>query len=160
MTTPPLYEIRPITLATAKEFVTAHHRHNKAPTGHKFSIGLYYGEGLVGVAVVGRPIARHLDNGLTAEVTRTCTLGDRNANSRLYAAAWRAAKAMGYTKMITYTQADETGASLRAAGFVLTEELPARKSWSESSVKMKSKKDPVGNGGVPRRRWEIKTSKG
>ncbi len=69
---------------------------------------------------------------------------------------WRAAKAMGYQRCITYTQADESGASLRAAGFVRVKELPPRKSWAESSVALRSKRDPVGNGGVPRVLWEIR----
>lgn len=76
----------------------------------------------------------------------------------LYGAAWRAAKALGYTRMITYTQHTESGASLKAAGFIKQAELPARKSWAESSKKLKSARDPVGSGGVARQRWEIKTS--
>jgi hypothetical protein len=74
----------------------------------------------------------------------------------LYGASWRAAKAMGYRRMITYTQADESGASLRAAGFVLVKTLEPRKSWAESSVALKGIRDPVGNGGVARCLWEIR----
>lgn len=149
--------ISPISLKAAQDFVAQHHRHNKPPVGHKFSIGLKNSDGdLIGVATAGRPVARHFDDGLTLEVNRTCTTGERNANSALYGAVWRAAKAMGYHRIITYTQADESGASLRAAGFVRIKELPARKSWAESSVKMKDKRDPVGNGGVARVLWEIK----
>lgn len=147
--------IVPITLKTAKAFVTEHHRHNRAPTGWKFGVGLSLDGMLVGVATAGRPIARHLDDGFTLEVNRTCTQGHKNANSMLYGAVWRAAKAMGYAKAITYTQADETGASLRGAGWVKVKELPPRKSWAESSVKHKAAKDPVGNGGVARVMWEI-----
>lgn len=147
----------PITLKQAKDFVTSFHRHNKAPVGHKFSIGLANDNGeLIGVATAGRPVARALDDGLTIEVNRTCTLGDRNANSMLYGAVWRAAKAMGYTRIITYTQADESGESLRAAGFVKVKDLPPRGSWADSSVKLKDTRDAVGNGGVARIRWEIK----
>lgn len=104
----------------------------------------------------GRPVARHFDDGLTLEVNRTCTTGERNANSALYGAIWRAAKAMGYVRCITYTQANESGASLRAAGFVQVKELPARKGWAASSVALKDKRDPIGNGGVPRVLWEIR----
>lgn len=130
--------ISPITLKMAKDFVAQHHRHNKPPTGHKFSIGLRSDDGvLLGVATAGRPVARHFDDGFTLEINRTCTTGERNANSALYGAVWRAAKAMGYRRVITYTQADESGASLRAAGFVRVKELPARKSWSESSYYLK-----------------------
>lgn len=148
----------PITLRKAKSFITSHHRHNKPPTGHKFSIGLQDDSGeLIGVATAGRPVARHFDDGLTLEVNRTCTLGDRNANSMLYGAIWRCAKAMGYHRVITYTQADESGASLRGAGWVKVKELEPRKSWAESTQgELKDKRDPIGNGGVARVLWEIR----
>jgi hypothetical protein len=145
----------PVTLRKACAFVLAHHRHNAPPRGHKFSIGIEHDGELVGVAVAGRPVARAFDDGFTLEVNRTCTDGTRNANSMLYGAIWRAAKAMGYVKLITYTQADECGASLKAAGWRRVKELPARGSWAESSVKLKALRDAQGNGGIPRVRWEI-----
>jgi len=148
--------LHPITLKEAKQFVADHHRHNKPPTGWKFGVGLKVGDDLVGVATAGRPVARHYDDGLTLEVNRTCTDGTPNANSQLYGAIWRAAKAMGYMRCITYTQTDETGASLRAAGWTKVKELPPRKSWAESSVARRDKRDPVGNGGVARVLWEIR----
>lgn len=149
--------VRPITLRAAKLFVAEHHRHNKPPTGWKFGVGLIDNAGtLIGVATAGRPVARHFDDGLTLEVNRTCTDGTRNANSMLYGAVWRAGRAMGYERCITYTQAEETGASLRAAGFIRVRELPARSSWAGATAgPMKSKRDPVGNGGVPRVLWQI-----
>lgn len=146
----------PITFKQARLFVLKHHRHNKPPVGWKFGIGLQLNESLVGVATAGRPIARHYDDGLTLEVNRTCTDGTLNANSMLYGAVWRAAKAMGYRRCITYTQADESGVSLRAAGWIKVKSLEARKSWSESSVALKDKRDPVGNGGVSRILWECR----
>ncbi|UBM89448.1 hypothetical protein LB478_14230 [Klebsiella pneumoniae] len=121
--------IVPVTFRRACEFVQAIHRHNKPPRGHKFSIGLENNGDLVGVAMAGRPIARHFDDGLTLEVNRTCTDGTRNANSMLYGAVRRAAWGMGYRRIITYTQADESGASLRAAGFSLVKTISARRSW-------------------------------
>jgi len=149
-------EIVPITLKAAKVFIAEHHRHNKPPTGHKFSIGLEKDGELIGVACAGRPVARHFDDGRTLEVNRTCTLGEKNANSMLYGAIWRCAKAMGYKRAITYIQADECGASLRAVGWVKVKEIEPRKSWAESSVKLKDKKCPIGNGGVARVLWEIR----
>lgn len=151
----------PVTFRQACAFVSRLHRHNKPPRGHKFSIGLMDGDNLVGVAMVGRPIARALDDGFTVEVNRTCTDGTRNANSMLYGAAWRAAKAMGYTRAITYTQADETGASLRAAGWRKVKELDARKSWAGSTKDARliyMRTDLFGEGSVgdtPRVFWEI-----
>lgn len=112
-----MLEICPITLQEANAFVEQHHRHHKPVTGHKFSIGCTDGEEIVGVAIVGRPVSRHLDDGWTLEVTRLCTDGSRNACSMLYAAAWRAARAMGYHKLITHILDSENGASLKAAGW-------------------------------------------
>lgn len=154
-------KIIPVTFKSACAFVKALHRHNNPPVGHKFSIGLQRDdERLIGVAMAGRPVARHFDDGLTLEVNRTCTDGTPNANSMLYGAVWRAAKAMGYMRCITYTQQDESGSSLRAAGWVKVKELPARKSWAESTANdaLRSMRDPVGNGGVQRVLWEIKVT--
>ena len=108
----------PVSLKDANAFVAAHHRHHKPTRGHKFSIGCAAEGRLVGVAIMGRPVSRYLDNGLTLEVTRLCTTDEKNACSMLYAAAARAAKAMGYRKIITYTLDSEPGASLRAAGWM------------------------------------------
>lgn len=149
--------ITPITFREARDFVQALHRHNKPPVGHKFSIGLRDSVGnLVGVAMAGRPVARHFDDGLTLEVNRTCTDGTPNANSMLYGAVRRAAWGMGYRRIITYTQSSESGASLRAVGFVMVKSLPARGGWSESSVKRREGRDPVGSGGVERQLWEVR----
>jgi hypothetical protein len=111
-------EICPITLRAAQSFVREHHRHNDPPHGHKFSIGLTEDGELIGVVTVGQPIARLQCDGFTAEITRCCVLeGHPNANSKLYGAAVRAAQAMGYRRIITYTLPSESGASLKAAGF-------------------------------------------
>lgn len=149
-----------MTFRQACAFVADLHRHNKPPRGHKFSVGLFDSARMVGVAMAGRPVARAFDDGLTLEINRTCTDGTRNANSMLYGACWRAAKAMGYRRAITYTQADECGASLRAAGFVKVKDLPARPSWADESVKLKALRDPIGNGGVARVLWELRAAVG
>lgn len=116
-----MLEIVPITLEEANEFIARNHRHHRPVIGHKFSIGCQEGTGdnehICGVAIVGRPVSRHLDNGWTLEVTRCCTDGTRNACSALYGAAWRAAKALGYKKLITYTLNTESGSSLKGAGW-------------------------------------------
>lgn len=150
-------ELVPITLKQAKEFVGAHHRHNKPPVGWKFGVGVKQNGVLVGVVTAGRPVARMLDDGYTLEVNRTCTDGTRNANSKLYGAIWAAAKALGYKKCITYTQHDESGASLKAVGWTREKELQPRKSWAESTKdeNLKASRDPIGTGGVARIRWSI-----
>lgn len=94
--------LTPINLKTANAFVQQYHRHHKPTRGHKFSIGVSENGALVGVAICGRPVARRLDDGYTLEVNRLCTNGTPNACSILYAAAYRAARAMGYNKVITY----------------------------------------------------------
>ena len=111
-------EIVPLTLAEARRYVADHHRHNEPPVGHRFSIGLSRDGALVGVVIAGHPVARKADDGRTIELVRLTTEGDRNACSRLYSAACRAAFAMGYRKVITYTLEEEPGSSLRAAGFI------------------------------------------
>lgn len=112
-----MLELTPVSLAQANEFVEKHHRHHKRAAGHKFSIGCSANGQLVGVVIVGRPVSRYLDNGKTLEVNRLCTLGTKNACSFLYAAAARVAKAMGYSKIITYILESENGCSLKAAGW-------------------------------------------
>lgn len=149
------YKLTPVTLREARDFVDKHHRHNVSPQGHKFSVGLTSDGDLVGVVIVGRPIARRQDDGKTAEVTRCCVLeGHKNANSVLYGAAWRAARAMGYDRIITYTLPAESGASLRAAGFQrigMTEAKP--NGWSvPSRPREKADKYPDGQKVI----WEIR----
>lgn len=108
----------PCTQRQAKEFVAANHRHHRPPQGGLFALAAMDGDRLCGVAIVGRPVARGLDDGLTCEVTRLCTDGTRNACSILYGRARRAASALGYARVVTYTLPEEGGASLRGAGWV------------------------------------------
>lgn len=116
-------KVVPITLAAANDFVAQHHRHSRPKAGAKFSIGVEDGSGrLIGVAIVGRPTSPKLDQQRCAEILRVCTDGTRNACSVLYGACRRAARAMGYDPIYTYTLPQEGGASLRAAGFILDKE--------------------------------------
>lgn len=117
----------PITLREAYAFVRAHHRHHAPPQGALFAVAAMATE-VVGVAIIGRPVGRHQADGYTAEVTRLATDGTPNACSMLYAAAWRACRALGYRRLITYTLASEPGTSLRAAGWRLVGEVKGR-SW-------------------------------
>ena len=110
------YKFQPISLKQANEFVSNHHRHNKPVAGHKFSIGLFDDDKLIGVAICGRPVARMADDGLTLEILRVCTDGTRNANSMLYSRVKKIAQVIGYQKVLTYTLTEESGSSLRAVG--------------------------------------------
>ena len=109
----------PINLDEANAFVDIYHRHHKPVPGAKFCLAVEEGCTVRGVAIVGRPVARGSDNGWTLEVNRCCTDGTKNACSFLYAASWKATKALGYRRLITYTLPYEGGASLRGAGWVL-----------------------------------------
>lgn len=147
----------PITLRQAKKFVDDHHRHNVAPQGHKFSIGCARGkerDELVGVVIVGRPIARANDDKMTAEILRVCVLdGVRNANSKLYGAAIRACKAMGYKRVLTYTLPTESGSSLKAVGMrEIGRTRPCANGWDRPNRKRKkAKRYPEGE----KIKWEI-----
>jgi hypothetical protein len=112
-----MLSLQPITFQEAAEFIRKHHRHHLPPVGWKFGIAANDGTKVVGVAAVGRPVARMLDNGWTLELTRLCTDGTPNAASFLLGAARRATFALGFKRLITYTLQEEGGASLRAAGY-------------------------------------------
>jgi hypothetical protein len=124
----------PVSLAQANEHVAAWHRHNRPVPGAKFCVGAADSDGILrAVAIVGRPVARMLDNGDTIEVVRVASDGTPNACSMLYGACQRAAFALGYRRVITYTQVSESGASLRASGWRIIAQRPERIGWSAPS---------------------------
>jgi hypothetical protein len=125
--------LQPITIAEAKRFVMLYHRHHDAPTGALFALGVAVAGQVIGVALVGRPVARMLDDGWTAEVIRVAVIdGYPNACSKLYGAAKRAAQALGYRRVLTYTLASEPGSSLKGAGWT-PKGLRGGGSWSRPS---------------------------
>jgi hypothetical protein len=113
-----MMKIVPITFRYAQQFVKDYHRHNPNVVGCKFAIGCQGDDGIVGVAICGRPVSRYLDDGKTLEINRVCTNGAANACSMLYGACCRIAKEMGYERVITYTLQSETGASVKASNFI------------------------------------------
>ena len=122
-------QLIPMHFKEANDFVKNFHRHSKPVVGAKFSIGCSYNNKLIGVCIVGRPIAIKKDDGFTAEITRCCVLDKtpKGTCSFLYAAAWRAWRAMGGTRIITYTLQSESGSSLRGAGWKVLHEVEVRK---------------------------------
>lgn len=126
-------ELVPISLRGARRFVGEVHRHSEPPRGWLTGVGLEDGGKLVGVAILGRPTAAASQDGRTAEVTRVATDGTRNACSMLYGAMTRAAAALGYRRLYTYTEEGESGASLKASGWVLDAVLDPRGAWSSPS---------------------------
>lgn len=138
----------------ARALIADHHAHHPTPPpGWKWTHGAYNGPDLVAVAIVGRPVARQLDAATIVEVTRLCARRDLapalawNACSMLYGAAAREAKARGYRKIITYTLDNESGESVRAAGWV-PEHRTRGGSWSRPGRKRQDK-HPTG----PKVRW-------
>lgn len=143
--------LRPVGLAEANDFVRLHHRHHGKARGHKFSVGVEDERGcLRGVAIAGRPVARLLDNGRRLEVLRVATDGTHNACSMLYGACARAAEGLGYRRsdVLTYILETESGASLRAAGWVLVKGDSPGGSWSTSSRYRYDKAPTIG-----KQRW-------
>jgi len=126
-------ELAPINLDEAKAFIRQHHRHNLPPLSWKFGVAVTTDGNLAGVAMAGRPMARMLDQEFAIEIIRTCTTGAQNANSKLYGAILRAAKALGYRVAYTYTLAEESGSSLRASGWIEDAKVEAAKTWSRPS---------------------------
>lgn len=144
--------IVPCSIKEARAFVAMHHRtHANLGAAHRFAIGLAVDDELVGVALIANPVATGLCDGFTLEVSRTCIAGHiPNGNSMLYGAAWRAAKALGYRRLVTYTQEGETGVSLRAAGWGVIAERKARPGWDMPSRRRVGR----GNDNIPRTLWE------
>jgi len=120
----------PLSLDEANTLVAHWHRHHHPIPQAKFSIGALDGDRLCGAAIVGRPVARLLDDGVSLEVNRCVTDGTPNACSMLYGACARAAKALGYSRVWTYTRVDEPGTSLRAAGWRLDNPAIRARSWN------------------------------
>jgi len=141
----------PINARQANDYVRAFHRHNRPVVRCICQLAVADDEGLIrGVAIIEVPKAMMLMDRWTAELSRTCTDGTRNANSMLYGAAWRAVRGLGYRRLVTYTQCAETGSSLRAAGWTRAATVRAREGWSRPS----RPRDDSNYLSVDRYRWE------
>jgi hypothetical protein len=160
----PMYRLVPVDKTKARAFIQEHHRHNEAPSPMQvsFAVGLEADGELVGVMTAGRPVARMLADGFTLEVNRTCVRDfHRNANSRLYGACARAAKALGYRRLVTYTLQDESGVSLKASGWTCVADIGVR-SWADDNDPDKRPRKDVTLWGdrnnaanLPKYRWEL-----
>jgi hypothetical protein len=144
-----MLEVRPVDFKDAQDFIQKTHRHHIPVVGWKFGIAAFHNGKMVGVVVVGRPVSRRLDDGVTAEVTRLATDGTKNACSKLYSAASQACKAMGYKRLVTYILESENGASLKASGWKLIESKAGGGSWSAPS-RLRVDKHPT----CIKQRWE------
>lgn len=146
-----MLRVVPVTQATAKAFVSALHRHHRPSLGAVFCVGVADATRLRGVAMVGRPVARKLDDGFTLEITRVATDGARNACSMLYGACRRAAWALGYCRILTYTLPEEGGVSLRASGWTCEATTPG-KAWKRTDGAKRANLHPLGL----KLRWECR----
>lgn len=141
--------VRPLTLKQVNAFIAKHHRHHKPVVGHRFSVGAYIGDVLVGVACVGRPVARATDQWLVAEITRLATDGTHNACSILYGACARAAKAMGFSRIQTFILDTESGTTLKAAGWTKDKDTAGGAGWHSRDGR---RSDQPTN---PKQRWHV-----
>jgi len=144
-------KIVPVELKEANAFIEKLHRHHKRVQGHRFSIGVEKDGVLVGVATIGRPVARMTNPKEVLEVTRLCTDGTRNACSALYSAAARVGKAMGYKKIQSFILETENGASLKASGWTLDGVSPGGQ-WKHTDGKPRRTDQPT----IPKHRY-VKT---
>jgi hypothetical protein len=141
-------EVLQITLKEAQTFINTFHRHHKQPQGHRFSLGLFVANQLVGVIVAGRPVARLNDNGSTLEITRCCVLeGFKNGITILCGRVYQTAKLWGYKQVITYTLESENGVSMKAAGFRCIGKTKGG-SWNSPNRK-RNDKHPI----IPKYKW-------
>lgn len=144
----------PITRPEAQEFIRRHHRHNNPPVSAIFQVAISDGEKIRGVAMCGRPMSRHLCDDFTLEIVRVCTDGVKNGCSMLYGACIRAAKALGYRRIITYTLEAEPGGSLRATGLKVNEEWRVKNETWHSPSRPRVDKHPM----QQRLRWEMEVT--
>lgn len=145
----------PVTNEAGKAYVDSFHRHHGSSVQARFCLAVVdEGRKVRGVVLVGRPVARLLDDGWTLEVNRLATDGCENACSALYGAARRVAKEMGYRKLITYIRQDEPGTSLKASGWKFEEPIRAR-SWNMPGRPRTDKTDIVTRG-----RWSVQLNDG
>ena len=153
------FNVVPLSLKEANDFVTEHHRHNKKVAFHKFSIGAIYEDELVGVAIVGRTVARALDDQFVAEVLRVCIKdpAPKNACSFLYGRCWRIWQAMGGKKILTYTLPTESGSTMKALGWKNVHTTTPRKKGSGWENREGRSWQPVI--GKPKFRWEQEIKK-
>lgn len=122
-----------VELSDANAFVLNLHRHHKPVTGHRFSVGCAGTNGLCGVAIVGRPVARMTDQKTIAEVARLCTDGTKNACSYPYSACARIATELGYSSIQTFILNSEDGTSLKAAGWTCVAKTAGGDGWQSRS---------------------------
>ena len=145
----------PISIKEANEFILNFHRHNAPVKNCRFAIGAGFEGKLVGVAIIGNPVARLMNDGFTMEVLRVCAKEDspKNTCSFLYGRSWRVWQQMGGLRMITYTLQSESGSSLKGSGWKIVGETKPSKGWSRKNRDRKWQ--PIY--GQMKFRWEVES---
>lgn len=130
------FTTRWLPLREACGFIARHHRHHVPPQGGIVALGLWEDEKLVGIGILGRPLARAAQMNGDAELIRLCVLPDvAHAASALQARMKRVAQSLGFRRMLTYTLADEAGTSMRAAGMQRDIDLTRGGEWTTPTRK-------------------------
>jgi len=145
------YKFKAVELREANRFIELFHRHNKPVTRAKFQIGMTCDGELIGIGIAGRPVARHLDDGKTLEVLRTCIKeGHPNACSKMYARLKRIGLLLGFERVITYTLQREAQSSLKAIGAKIAAEVKPQE-WNRPNRHRTSQKVYT----EPKWRWQL-----
>ena len=145
--------IQPVAFQAARAFVNHHHVHCSAPVTWRFAASIFNGNTMLGVALVGNPVARALCGRGTLEVNRLCIRRNLpqalawNAASQLLGWCAKEAQRQGSNHIITYTRVDEQGVSLRAAGW--TQECVVRGRGWHHGVRARSNR----NAYIDKIRW-------
>ena len=137
----PKLEPVPITIKAASRLVRLWHRHARPAVGGLFAVAVHRSGASepCGVAIVGRP-CRSLQDGWTAEITRSAPDGTPNACSFLIGRVRRVLQVLGYRRLTTVSRTDESGASLRGAG--LGDPTPVRSgTWDRPSRRRGTRPD-------------------
>lgn len=144
--------IVPISIKEANGYVDRWHRHNKPIRVARWACACVDHLGTIhGVAIFGTPSCTNLMDGLTGEILRVATDGTRNSCSILYGACRKAAFALGYTRVVTYTLHSESQASLKAVGFKLVDDNAGGSPWTNRKGR---KAQAVSM--IRKNRWEAK----
>lgn len=151
--------VKPITIKRANEFIEKNHRHHR-PTARntgRWALAAYdLNNKMVGAVIAGNPVSATYMDGVTIELTRLCVheSAPKGTCSFLISRCCSIWKMMGGEKIITYTLASETGASLRGAGWTLAATVKPHKRWLN-----KTKSDGIARADlhvytVSKYRWE------
>lgn len=146
------YLVRPVTVTAAKAWVRQVHRHLPEIQGGLFASSVWNEDGPAAMGIAINPPRVWLGTGRivigrVAAMPDLEPVGDHAAPActMIYASLCRAAKALGWREAWTYTLPSESGASLRAAGFIYMGETRGEE-WDRPSRRRKAAVSPAKKG--------------